>query len=536
MRIISSNTLSTIVWIHVSLIILMSALSFVSLVNAGVNVITQDPLFLYNDIIYMGSIVIATLTIISLIYIGNISYYAVIPLLILWLLILTAPYMVYIESLPLYNDQLGFVAEALKGVLYEHITPLQGELSSLGHAYFTAVFIKICNLDPLWGVVVVQLMLPIIYVLPLLMIRCASFHDKVLITLTVLAVMLNPIFYSRSYFAWIYLIFFTVYLYNKYREGALNIPVLATLMLIYIAFVVSHPTSLIVPIMLFVLAFFDKRLRLIALLSIVTWFTVNLTMYISGSLYSLIVQLMAIIEHPANPLPLLIAPPVTPVMKFYNYLRELTVFLGYLIGLIASTTLILRFLRGDRDKKGHSWIILYLALVILQVVNLMMNRWGMVPYHIYVFTVLPILISITAGSRTIKLLILSATIILLMISPITKWGFSAIAFPTLKDIVEITFIARHIVPGMIMCDSGAHVMLWFYYWLYNVSASPTSIEPLPTITVQRVSTCDYIAVFYRSFNIHRLGISEGLLMEAIMEFDNRYSVIYKNEVWTIWLR
>jgi hypothetical protein len=288
--------------------------------------------------------------------------------------------------------------------------------------------------------------------------------------------------------------------------------------------------------MLFVLAFFDKRLRLFALLSIVTWFTVNLTMYISGSLYSLIVQLMAIIEHPANPLPLLIAPPVTPVMKFYNYLRELTVFLCYLIGLTASTTLISRFLRGDRDKKGHSWIILYFTLVILQVVNLMMNRWGMVPYHIYVFTVLPILISITAGSRTIKLLILSATIILLMISPITKWGFSAIAFPTLKDIVEITFIARHIVPGMIMCDSGAHVMLWFYYWLYNVSASPMSIEPLPTITVQRVSTCDYIAVFYRSFNIHRLGISEGLLMEAIMEFDNRCSVIYKNEVWTIWLR
>jgi hypothetical protein len=166
----------------------------------------------------------------------------------------------------------------------------------------------------------------------------------------------------------------------------------------------------------------------------------------------------------------------------------------------------------------------------------MMNRWGMVPYHIYVFTVLPILISITAGSRTIKLLILSATIILLMISPITKWGFSAIAFPTLKDIVEITFISRHVVPGMIMCGSGAHVMLWFYYWLYNVSASPTSIEPLPTITVQRVSTCDYIAVFYRSFNIHRLGISESWLMEAIMEFDNRYSVIYKNEVWTIWLR
>jgi hypothetical protein len=131
MRIISSNTLSTIVWIHVSLTILMSALSFVSLGNAGVNVITQGPFFLYNDIIYMGSIVIATLTIISLIYIGNISYYVVIPLFILWLLILTAPYMVYIESLPLYNDQLGFVAETLKGVLHEHITPLQGELSSL---------------------------------------------------------------------------------------------------------------------------------------------------------------------------------------------------------------------------------------------------------------------------------------------------------------------------------------------------------------------------------------------------------------------
>ncbi len=111
MRIISNNTLSTIAWIHVSLTILMSALSFVSLGNAGVNVITQDPFFLYNDIIYMGSIVIATLTIISLIYIGNISYYVAIPLFVLWSLILMAPYMVYIESRAIYKYKICVVAE-----------------------------------------------------------------------------------------------------------------------------------------------------------------------------------------------------------------------------------------------------------------------------------------------------------------------------------------------------------------------------------------------------------------------------------------
>jgi hypothetical protein len=530
-----------IAWILIGVTAVLSLFSMASLESMHVNVVTQSPFFLYNNKVYIISIV-TTLTVILLLMHIRGDHHTVIPLLILWALILMAPYMVYAKSLPIYNDQLGFAAEALSGILLGHAEPLQGEPSSLGHAYFTTMFTLVSGLDPLLGVVAVQLILPIVYVLPLLAIRRRSFNDAVFVLLIVLAALINPILYGRTQYAWSYLVLFTVYLYNRYSEmdserKGFPIVIIIIVLLIYMAYAISDPTSLIIPVILLIAAMFDRRFVLPALLTAVTWFAINLVFYLSGSLYSALMQLMALIEQPTNPVPSLIVPAVNPIMKLYDYVRELTVFLAFLIGLLTSIMIILRrFFSAHVHRNDLVWVALYFVLVAFQVAALSMSRWGMVPYSIYVLTALPALVLIGMNHRWFKYLMLVIAVVLVVLSPVVKWGFSPIAYPTAMDITEASFITTHVTSQTVICASGAHELLWFYYWLYNVNAPINYINPIPIATPNQLSQCRYIAVFYRAFNTYRLDITENQLMSAISELNNNYGIIYKSSIWTVWLK
>jgi hypothetical protein len=530
-----------IAWILIGVTAVLSLFSIASLESMHVNVVTQSPFFLYNNKVYIISIV-TTLTVILLLMHIRGDHHTVIPLLILWALILMAPYMVYAKSLPIYNDQLGFAAEALSGIMLGHVEPLQGEPSSLGHAYFTTMFALVGGLDPLLGVVAVQLILPIVYVLPLLAIRRRSFNDAVFVALIVLAALINPILYGRTPYAWSYLVLFTVYLYNRYLEvdsegRGFPIVIIIIVLLIYMAYAISDPTSLIIPVILLIAAMFDRRFVLPALLTAVTWFAINLVFYLSGSLYSALMQLMALIEQPTNPVPSLIVPAVNPIMKLYDYVRELTVFLAFLIGLLTSIMIILRrFFSAHVHRNDLVWVALYFVLVAFQVAALSMSRWGMVPYSIYVLTALPALVLMGMSHRWFKYLMLVIAVILVVLSPVVKWGFSPIAYPTAMDITEASFIITHVTSQTVICASGAHELLWFYYWLYDVNAPINYINPIPIATPNQLSQCRYIAVFYRALNTYRLDIAENQLMSVISELNNNYGIIYKSSIWTVWLK
>jgi len=511
--------------------------SFTSLGSMHINVITQSPFFLYSNAAYIASVIITMVAIIITAYLRKYLFASITLLLTLWSLLLIAPYMVYLKSLPLYNDQLGFVLEVLQGILYGHTKPIQGEFSSLGHAYFTSVYTLICGFEPLQGVITVQIMLPVLYALPLLAVKHRIFYGKISAVLIVLAAMLNPVLYGRTPFAWFYLVLLTFHLYNTVlgtEVRGLSISIVTALVLIYVAYVISDPTSLIVPIALSIATLFNRRLIPLTISTVTTWFSVNLVMYISGSFYSAMVQLMALIENPVNPLPSLIAPPVNPIIKFYNYFRMLTMLLNFLIGLISAVIIISR--KGVGGENKFSWAILYLVLVALQAMALAMNRWSMVPYSIYVLTILPILVLSELENKLLKIIILLIAIPLLALSPTVKWGFSPIAFPTPYDLDEVRYLVSYTAQQATTCASGAHVMAEFYYKLYNVSTQLITLDPLPQLKPYQIMRCNYIAVFYRSFNTYRLGISENQLKSIIAEFDQNYSVIYRNYMWTIWLR
>jgi hypothetical protein len=536
MKTISERALPLVGWLAISFATVMLTLSLIFLNSLHVDVVTQSPFFLYDDAAYASAVTIVTVIMLLLSRLNN-DFYCIVLLFILWFLFLTAPYAVYMRSLPLYNDQLGFVGEAVKGALFGHVAPLQGEFSSLGHAYFSAAFAVICGLNPLHGVVAVQMLLPVFYLLPLLTIG-RKHYKSIYVPSIVLAAILNPFNYGRTPFAWAsYLSLFTTLLYNaslEHKRGFFEKNSLIVYVVIYAAFLVSDPTSLIVPIILLAIAIFDKRFMLLAILTSAAWFVVNLVLYASGSLYSAIVQLMALIEQPANPLPTLIVPTINPVMKLYNYLIELTIFIGFLIGFIASMMIIFGAERGERGAK-LGWAALYYILVALQAVALAMNRWGMVPYSIYVSTALPVLVSITE-SAWYRNAAYAVALLLLTLSPVVKWGFSPIAFPTANDLFEATFLAKYTAAHTRVCASGAHVLLDFYFWLHSADARPISVEPLPALTKSKTTQCDCIATFYKTFNTYRLDISKNLLANIIEAYDNQYNVIYKNGIWTIWLR
>lgn len=310
-----------------------SLISLISLETMVVNVVTQSPFFLYGNVHYDASLIATLLIVVFMAYVLR-SRYVVIPLMVLWALTLLAPYMIYIHSLPIYNDQLGFVGEALSGILYGYVEPLQGEPSSLGHAYFTSILTVLMGVNPpIWGIVLVQSLLPIAYALPLLALPYRDTKEIALIMLVVLGgAMLNPILYGRTPFAWSYLVLFTAFLYNRLNElgnkRGLGIAAIMILIIIYAAYVISDPTSLMVPIILVALTIFRREFLPLTLATMVTWFAINLILYISGSLSSVIMQLMAMIESPTNPVPSLVLPAVNPVMRLYDYAREFTVFIG----------------------------------------------------------------------------------------------------------------------------------------------------------------------------------------------------------------
>lgn len=311
-----------------------SLISLISLETMAINVVTQSPFFLYSNVPYDASLIATLLIVVFMAYVLR-SRYVVIPLMVLWALTLLAPYMIYIHSLPIYNDQLGFVGEALSGILYGHVEPLQGEPSSLGHAYFTSILTVLMGVNPpIWGgIVLVQSLLPIAYALPLLALPYRDTKEITLIMLVVLGgAMLNPILYGRTPFAWSYLVLFTAFLYNRLNElgnkRGLGIAAIMILIIIYAAYVISDPTSLMVPIILMALTIFRREFLPLTLATMVTWFAINLVLYISGSLSSVIMQLMAMIESPTNPVPSLVLPAVNPVMRLYDYAREFTVFIG----------------------------------------------------------------------------------------------------------------------------------------------------------------------------------------------------------------
>jgi len=536
-----NNRSILLTFLFIGVVEIFTLMSLISLYISDINVVTQSPFFLYNNIVYIISLTAILTIIVSLIYKGALLR-SLILVIVLWFLALDAPYFIYIDSLPLYNDQLGFVAETLNGLLIGHIKPIQGELSSLGHAYFTTIFAVISGLRSVVGVVAIQFMLPILYIISLLSLIHRSIRDLIIALLVVLGALINPILYGRTSFAWIYLILFIVFLHNRIKEDLANKHTISmnnfiTLLLIYSSYLISDPTSLIIPIILAISAVFDRRFLIPSIVSSITWFAINLIMYISGSLISLILQLTALIEVPTNPVPPLIEPSVNPVMKLYFYLRELVVFLGFLVGFLVSLAYIhssLKIKKGVLSNDAYLWIAFYYLFTILQISALMMNRWGMVPYTIYAITVLPIVILMYAHNRWFNIFLVIIGVFLIILTPIVKWGFSSIAFPTIHDVFEASFLATHISHGTYICVSGSHLLLWFYYWLHDINGPIRYLSPI--IVPSEISVCDYVSIFYRSMNIYRLDITVDQLVAEIKYLDSHFSVIYKDGFWGLWLR
>jgi hypothetical protein len=151
-------------------------------------------------------------------------------------------------------------------------------------------------------------------------------------------------------------------------------------------------------------------------------------------------------------------------------------------------------------------------------------------------TLLPVLVLLELENGLFKEITTFIVVLLLVFSPVVKWGFSPIAFPTPHDLAEMNYLASYTAQQVTVCASGAHVMADFYYKLYNLNTSLLVFDPLPQVKLTQVERCDFIGVFYKSLNTYRLGVSEEQLESIIAGFDQNCSVIYRDHMWTIWLK
>ncbi len=117
--------------------------------------------------------------------------------------------------------------------------------------------------------------------------------------------------------------------------------------------------------------------------------------------------------------------------------------------------------RGGRVNNGLTWVTLYLVLVALQAAALVMSRWGMVPYSMYVISALPVLtLLLVRRSKWLQMLVLALAIVLVVLSPVVKWGgFSVIAFPTTHDIHEALFIMSYVGNNEVCASGGSRTFM-----------------------------------------------------------------------------
>ncbi|ABW02273.1 hypothetical protein [Caldivirga maquilingensis] len=524
--------------------IILFTYSTISMTKFTVNVITQSPFYLYNNTPYIVTIILTLITtiILTLINTGAKKTLNAILIIILWFMVLAEPYLTYINALPLYNDQLGFVEEVLAMINTGRAVAIQGGVTTLGHAYFTSSLALLTGINGINAAILVQLIMPIIYAVTYLALTSdiEDVRARILTSLIILASFLNPFWYGRTPFALIFLALLTLIIYKlftkgvSYEQNTLRI----TMYILYAAYAISDPTSLFIPLIFMAASIFNKRYTLIFIATSLIWITINLIAMVSGSLYSALMELIDLFTAPSNPVLSLLTPGVNEVIMIYYRLRELNVLLMYIVGLIIIYYIINRIKKRNQDFVKDLLILIYIISVITEAAALAINRWGMVPYTLYTLSIIPIMLIIYREYYNTKKIPLAAimaiTLSLIIMAPAVKWGYAAIAFPTPHDIAESQFLTNYTQINTQICTAGAHQILQFYSYINNKTLNQYALN-LP-MGSNIPSTCHIIAIFYRAMNTYRMDMTLNQLMQTINQLDNNYNIIYKDETWTVWAK
>lgn len=554
--------------------VLLFALTLYNLCGLSYDVLSVTPLFFLKVPLMFLAIFFSTTTLVLLSF-TNSRILFIIAALILYYTILYLPF--FSLRFGIYNDQLGFAVETLYGYVTGYVAPYQGEYTTLGHAYFTAVLGKISGLD-LYSVtkyeeaffVFISFLMYLSLAVKFIKKHAVSGNANFVAVAALLAFpsfALEPLVYSRGYFGLILgiVLFMCTFIFIESRK--LSGSIISTI--VFVSSSISYPLQpLILVLSMVVLIFIPWFLGLIrknityskltllvpkALCFFVIWTGIQV-FYGYGVwkvFHEVIFKALQQEYFTAFETPLAIK--YAGDASVYSNLRIMMMASAWVISIFIALILILKTLRFKFSSHVEQFALSIMVTILLlgAVYGVTFHEPAMRFYRTLVavmpFTLLNIgipfirtdiskfSINRSALKKVLMASLLLTLSIFLLLSPIIKWGWTFIGYPTISDVELASYFASHHTASYnYIYAPGSHQLLSFIFKVNALSADEIEKEMINGEDVEfnsdTATSSKYTATFYRIYILPRwTGKNVKAMLIEIYNFSSSNNLIYIND-------
>lgn len=486
----------------------------------------------------------------------------------MYLVVLYIPYTTF--PLYVYNDQLGFALEALSGYVSGFIVPYQGEYTTLGHAYFTTIAGKVLGLNLFQATRLVETVFVFASFIVCFTLAFPLFERyrngktslplaffSIVILTTFPAFILEPLLYSRGYFGLVVSMFLILCMFKFLEKIDVRTTILTTVT--FVASSISYPLG---PFMVIIsMAFFIVLLKLLALTrkdvsrpysiflaKLATFFVIwsAIQVYLGygvwGILHEIILNLLR--QEYFTAFKVSIALNYVGDAATYVTLRLMMIIAGWLISAFIALAFMLKFLKNKSVPRCELFAFSLISMFgMFGAIHGVLSHEPALRFYRSLVSILPFALALTANNiavkkfsgKTILAFLFVATFVFLMLSPITKWGWTFVAYPTERDIALSNFIISHheAFSNRVFYAPGSHELLWFHFESVNIPSKSSEPRVLGgddiNFDLNEAALADYTATYYIMFIYSRwLGEDICVTINKMQQFASTNDLLYNN--------
>jgi hypothetical protein len=535
--------------------------------STSYNILSVTPLFFlhFADFLFPLSILLTLLAIFASFMMRD-KVLFVFSSLMLYFIIFLIPYNIF--QFPIYNDQLGFAVEVLYGMRDGVVIPYQGDYSTLGHAFFTSIAGKVLDLNLFQATRFVEIVFVFACFVAYLSLALSILKKNnrgskglyaVVIVMIFPAFALDPLFYSRGYFGIVVSIFLLLCMFKFMEKSSAESFVLATIT--FVTSSISYPLQpLIVIIGIALLILFSRlivspgknrhefrKAVLNALVFSVIWSAIQV--YIGYDSWRILHEILwkALVQEFFTGLE-------QPSLRYggeaaiYTNLRIFMIATGWLMAAFILLTFILNFLRNRNafsvELFASSLIASFCILGVIYgitfhepALRFYRSLIATIPFALY--TLMNKSVGKSLSQKATPILLFAVITIFLILSPVIKWGWTFVGYPTEHDIALCKYVVFHYgsTPNSVLYPPGSHALFGFFTKLISTqawsslrvyAAGDMEFDPNKSIVA------NYTATFYRMYIYPRwVGEDINITIDEIATFASQNDVLYSNG--NLWL-
>jgi hypothetical protein len=532
--------------------------------NASYDIVSVTPLFFmrFADYLFPLSILLTLLGILASFKMKD-KVLFMFSSLLLYFIIFLAPFNIF--RFPIYNDQLGFAVETLYGMRDGVVVPYQGEYSTLGHAFFASIAGEALGLNLFQATRFIEVVFVVACFVVYSSLAMSILKKNNAISIGFLAIIvilifptfaLEPLVYSRGCFGLVVSTFLFFCMFKFIKESSAGSSILTTIT--FAASSISYPLQPLIVVMAMVLLALSLRLiassdrnkhefrRTIvkALVFFIMWSATQV--YIGraswGILHEIVWKAFAQefftgLEQPALR--------YVGEASVYTNLRILMVAVGWLMAAFILLAFILNFLRNRNVSSVEFFAFSLIAsFCFLGVVYGITYHEPALRFYYSLTATMPFGLAYIADKIAVKglprkvmpALLLVTIIVFLFLSPITKWGWTFVGYPTEHDVALCNHVVSYCGSSLnsVLYAPGSHYLLGVFSFKVKVMqtgfSTPKVYFPCDVdFDISKAMKADYTATFYRMFIYPRwFGMNINAKIDEVRTFASKNNLLYDN--------